>query len=346
MTQVDELAGRAISTLARGGRLGEDEAKDLFHGIMEGRVSAARMAAILMGLVTRAGGPTVDELTGAARVMREMVVKVEVPAGLTVVDTCGTGGDHSETFNISTAAALIAAGAGATVAKHGNRSVTSRSGSSQVLESLGVNLGADAARLGRCLREAGLCFCFAPNHHPAMKHASEVRRELGIRTIFNLLGPLTNPAGARRQVIGVYNEELTETIGQVLLKLGAEHALVVHGGGLDEISISGPTRITQVRPGRIQTYAFDARDLGIAPMGLEALKVGSVEESAGVIRGILAGEKGPARDVAALNAGAALLVADKAVDIGEGYRKALVAIDSGAAAGVLMRLVEITHAAE
>ena len=242
-----------LSQLAEGRPLGADQAYEAFETVMAGRATEAQIGSLLTALRVREGGPTVEELVGAARAMRRHATKVTVPTGTPVVDTCGTGGDHSGTFNISTAAALIAAGAGATIAKHGNRSVTSSSGSSQVLEALGVRLGVDDSVQQACLTEARICFCFAPAHHPAMKHAAPVRKQLGFRTIFNLIGPLTNPAGATRQVMGVYDPDLTEPIGRVLNELGAEHAMIVHGDGLDEITTTGPTRITELRDGQLTT---------------------------------------------------------------------------------------------
>ena len=273
-----------------------------------------------------------------------------------VVDTCGTGGDASGTFNISTTAALIAAGAGARVVKHGNRSVTSRSGSSQVLEALGVKLDVADDTLINCLREANICFAFAPAHHPAMKHAIGPRRELAFRTIFNLLGPLTNPAGARRQVIGVFRSDLTEPIAGVLQQLGAVHAMVVHGstlgaadtteggGGLDEITTTGPTRITTLQNGDITTTDLRPADLGLPLASIADLKVDSVEASAAVIRDVLTGRDCPARHIAALNAAAALVVADRAPDLPAALKLACESLDTAAAAAALERLIKLTNA--
>ncbi len=333
-----------LALLADGQTLGSEQAYEAFEHVMAGRATEAQIAALLTALRVRDGGPTTDEIVGAARAMRRHATKVTVPAGAAVVDTCGTGGDHSGTFNISTAAALIAAGAGATIAKHGNRSVTSNSGSSQVLEALGVRLGVDDAVQQRCLNEARICFCFAPAHHPAMKHAVPVRQQLGFRTIFNLIGPLTNPAGATRQVMGVYDPALTEPIAQVLMALGAEHAMVVHGDGLDEITTTGPTRITLLSEGKIQTQTLRPEDVGLEPVSIDALHAEGVDESAQTIRGILGGDPGPARDIAALNAGAALVVADLATDLSDGLLKACDAIDAGAAQAALEALVVITNA--
>jgi anthranilate phosphoribosyltransferase len=285
--------------------------------------------------------------------MRAKVAAVQVPDGLTVIDTCGTGGDAASTFNISTAAALVAAAAGrphgVAVAKHGNRSVTSRSGSSQVLETLGVRLKVAPQTLTRCLDEAGLCFCFAPMHHPAMRHAVPIRQSLGVRTIFNVLGPLTNPAGARRQVMGVFAPELTETLATVLGELGSEDAMVVCGrlgeaGRLDELSTGGPTRVSRLRNGGVQTSEVDPASLGLAPPPPGALQVDGPEASAAVVREVLEGRPGPARDIVVLNAAAALVVAGLAADLSAGLERAGQAIDAGEARQALDRLVAITNA--
>jgi len=337
-----------LARLAEGRTLDAAEAEQVFETVMSGGATDAQIGALLAALRVRPGGPSVAEITGAARAMRRPATPVPVPEGMAVIDTCGTGGDASGTFNISTAAALIAAGAGAKVAKHGNRSVTSSSGSSQVLEALGVRLGVDADTQGRCLEEAGLCFCFAVAHHPAMKHAVGPRRELGFRTIFNLLGPLTNPAGAARQVMGVYDPDLTEPIARVLGALGATHAMVVHGffegGGLDEIATTGPTRLSVWHDGAVETRRFEPAELNLGTVPIDALRADGVESSARILRGILAGEAGPARDIAALNAGAALVVADRAEDLAAGYRQACEAIDRGAAREALERLIAVTNA--
>ncbi|MDH3582625.1 MAG: anthranilate phosphoribosyltransferase [Phycisphaerae bacterium] len=332
-----------LRSLVAGEVLSDDQAEAAFEAVMTGKAGEAQIASLLTALAVRPGGPSTSEIVGAARAMRRHARKVPVPPDIQVIDTCGTGGDASGTFNVSTTAALIAAGAGAHVAKHGNRSVTSRSGSSQVLEQLGVTLAADEATLVRCLVEAGLCFCFAPSHHPAMKYAVPVRQQLGFRTIFNVLGPLTNPAGARRQVVGVWSAELTEPIARVIGELGAEHAMVVHGDGLDEMTTTGPTQVSVVGRGDVvETLTIDPADLGLERASLDQLRVGSVEESAAVVRQVLAGEPGPARDIAALNAAAALVVADRAADLQYGLSQAFESIDSGAAAAALQKLVELT----
>lgn len=319
---------------------------DVFERIMTGQAEPAAVGAVLALIQQR--GASVEEITGAALVMRDKVTRVTVPEGLTAIDTCGTGGDHAGTFNISTAAAIVAAGAGRSdgvvVAKHGNRSVTSKSGSSQVLEVLGVKLLVSGQTLTRCLDEAGLCFCFAQAHHPAMKHAAPIRAALGIPTIFNILGPLTNPASATRQVMGVFSHNLTEPIANVLANLGAEYAMVVHGKGLDELITWGKTRVSTVYDGTVNTTDVDPHDLGIKPCRVEDLQVDSPVGSATVIEKILAGDKGPARDIVCLNAGAALLVGGVAKDLATGYALAQHAIDSGKAKAALDKLITITQA--
>ncbi len=355
MTESDNLQ-TLLRIIATGRTLSETQAHDAFAAVMAGHATDAQIGALLAGLQARAGGPAVDEIVGAARAMRDHARPVHVPDDIDVIDTCGTGGDSTGTFNISTTAAIIAAAAGAHVAKHGNRSVTSNSGSSQVLEQLGVRLDCDDATLQRCLTQARLCFCFAPAHHPAMKHAVGPRKQLGFRTIFNVLGPLTNPAGAKRQVIGVFDDRLTETLAAVLDRLGAVHAMVVHGKtlaapdttegglGLDEITTTGPTQITVLKRGIIETSQLHPADLGLNAAGLAELRIDGVEASARVVLAVLDGMKGPARDIAALNAAAALVVADRAADLHEGLALAFEAIDSGAARQCLDQLVRITRA--
>lgn len=304
-----------LAQLVAGRPLTLAQALEAFDLIMTGKPTPTQVGALLA--LIQARGPTEDEIVGAATIMRDKVTRVDVPAGLTVIDTCGTGGTHSKSFNISTAAGLVAAAVGrrrnVAVAKHGNRAVTSASGSSQVLAALGVKLQVSLATLSRCLDEAGFCFCFAPAHHPAMRFAAPIRADLGFRTIFNLLGPLTNPAGARRQLMGVASLDLTEPIARVLLRLGSEHAMVVHGRmsydrpesgeekaesgaetaaggeirGLGELTTTGPTRISQVAGGRVRTYELDARELGLAAADPRDLQVDSPEASAALIRRVL-----------------------------------------------------------
>jgi len=330
-----------IRKLARGESLTLEESREAMRQIMEGLATPAQIAAYLTALSVK--GPTPDEIAGAALVMREKVTRIDV-ADLPVVDTCGTGGTGKRTFNISTAAALVAAGAGAYVAKHGNRGATSPCGSSDVLEALGVNVEASPAVVARCIREARMGFLFAPQLHGAMKYAAPVRKEIGIRTIFNVLGPLTNPAGARRQVLGVYAPHLVRPIAEVLLRLGADHALVVHSeDGMDEISLSARTHVSEVRGGSITSYDLSPEVLGLEAVRLEDLEADTVCRSAEAIRSVLAGAPGPQRDVVLANAGAAVYVAGLAADIHEGLKRAAESIDSGAAAGVLESLVRLSH---
>jgi len=345
-----------LAHLSTGQSLSLEQSTEAFSLIMDGQAQPAQIGALLAMIQVR--GATVDELTGAATVMREKATHVTAPDGLTLVDTCGTGGDGLGTFNISTAAAIVTAGAGRphnlAVAKHGNRSVTSNSGSSQVLETLGVKLQVTPETLTQCLDEAGMCFCFAPAHHPAMKHAAPVRAELGFRTIFNLVGPLTNPAGAKRQVLGVFAEPLTEMLGEVLLKLGSERAMVVHGkmpvgdanhvAGFDELSTAGPSTITELRGGQLHHQELDPDSLGLPFSHPSALKVEGPEQSAAVIQSVLAGEHGPARDIVCLNAAAALVVGDVATDLSEGLERAQSTIDAGKAKAALDQLIAITQA--
>ena len=309
--------------------------------IMSGEATPSQIASYLTAL--RMKGETVEEIVGSALVMREKVVRCDV-GNTAVVDTCGTGGDEKRTFNISTAAALVATGTGAKVAKHGNRSVSSSCGSADVLEALGVKIDADVSVAKRCIAEAGIGFLFAPMLHPAMKHAMTPRREMGIRTIFNILGPLTNPAGARRQVLGVFREDLTETLANVLKALGSERAFVVHGmDGLDEISITSETKVAELESGRVETYQVSPEDFGLRRSRLEDLIVNTVEESAKAVREVLSGERGPKRDVVLLNGGCVLVAAGLARDIGEGIRLSGESIDSGNARRALERLVALSN---
>lgn len=344
-----------LNHLLTGQPLSREQTIEAFELIMTGQASPATIGALLAMIQMR--GPHVDELAGAASVMRNKAHRVSVPQGLRVIDTCGTGGDHAGTFNISTAAALVAAAAGrphgVAVAKHGNRSVTSNSGSSQVLAELGVKLDAAEPALSNCLDKAGICFCFAPAHHPAMKHAVPIRQELGIRTIFNLLGPLTNPASATRQLMGVFDPAWTEPLANVLKDLGSEHAMVVCGqfptaanadGKLDEISTIGPTQISHLKDGKVTTSTLDTTTLGLAKGSASQLQVDGPVASANVIRQILDGEQGPARDIVCANAAAALVVADVASDMAKGLLMAQQAIDAGQAKASLASLVRESNA--
>jgi len=330
-----------IQKLVGGEDLSLDESREALGLIMGGQATPPQIAAFLTALSVK--GPTPDEIAGAAIVMREKATKIDV-GDLPVIDTCGTGGTGKKPFNISTAAAIVAAGGGAYVAKHGNRGATSKCGSSDVLEALGVNVAAEPAVVARCIRDAHIGFLFAPALHGAMKYAAGVRKEIGIRTIFNVLGPLTNPAGARRQVMGVYAADLVEPIAEVMVRLGIEHALVVHAmDGLDEISLSVPTRACEVRDGAVACCDLSPEALGLPSAPLEAIRAGTVEEYADAVRRVLAGDKGPRRDAVLANAAAALYVADIAESIHGGVGLAADAIDSGAAAGALDALVTLSH---
>lgn len=331
-----------LKTVIAGRDLSREQAEAAFNQIMDGAWSEVQIAALLVAMATK--GESVDEITGAASAMRAHSVKIET-GGREVIDTCGTGGTGLNTLNISTAAALVAAGAGAVVAKHGNRTNTRPSGSADVLAALGVNLDADPKAEARCLAEAGVCFCFAVRHHPAMKYAVPVRKSLAVRTIFNVLGPLTNPAGARRQLMGVFDDALVETIAEVLAALGAERVMVVHAeDGLDEISTTGPTHLAELIDGKVTSRTVKPEDFGLARASIDDLAVASAEDSAGRIRALLGGKAGPDRDVVVLNAAAALAVAGKARSIADALPLAGKSIDSGAAAAALDKLVAISNA--
>ena len=330
----------AIAKLIAATDLTEAEMTEVMHEVMTGAASPAQIGSFLTAL--RMKGETVEEITGAAKVMREKATKVDAPEG--VVDTCGTGGDGSMTFNISTAAAFVASGSGLVVAKHGNRSVSSKSGSADVLRALGVNIEAEVSRVEECIREAGIGFLFAPMLHGAMKYAAPVRREIGIRSIFNILGPLTNPAGAKRQVIGVYDSALTDLLAKVLNNLGSERAFIVRGeDGLDEITLADETRVTELNAGSIRTYHIRPEDFGFQRCSPEDLLGGGPDENAEIIMGVLEGKKGPARDIVLLNAAAAITAGGLASKIEEGIAIAHGAIDSGEALTRLERLKEITN---
>ena len=328
-----------LQQLIDGRDLSQQQTRQAFELIMSGQAGDAKVGAFLAALACR--GHTVDEITGAALVMREKVTPVRAPAN--VIDTCGTGGLSKGTFNISSAVALVAAGGGVPVAKHGNRSVTSKSGAAEVYAELGVNIQADVPTVEKCIAQAHVGFCFAPLLHPAMKYAIGPRREMAVRTIFNILGPLTNPAGAKRQVMGVALPELTEQLAQVLANLGSTCVYVVHGlDGIDEISISGPTRISVLRNGKISTSTIEPSQLGISG-NMDDLKVDSPTASAKMIKKVLAGKKGPARDAVLINAAAAFCVGGKADNLREGMELAAGSIDSGWAAKALKDLVRISN---
>ena len=332
-----------LQKLLRAENLSFDEAREMILWIMSEEAVPVKAAALLALL--QAKGTIPDEMAGAASAMRERATKIQAPEN--VIDTCSTGGNGISTFNISTCAAIIAAAAGAVVAKHGNRSNTRKSGSAEVLEMLGVNIGMGVEGVQQCLDELGLCFCYAVNQHPAMRFAGPIRRELGVPTVFNLLGPLTNPAGAKRQLIGVPNQALTRTIAEVLKRLGSKQVLVVHGeDGLCELTMSGTTFVAELRDGEIREYTVTPEELGLERGDLDAIRITEAEESAATIRGILAGtEQGPARTIALMNTAGALVVSGVVDDLKTGVTLATEAIDSGNAQTILDALVEFTQQA-
>jgi anthranilate phosphoribosyltransferase len=322
-----------------------EEMLSLMRAIMSGEVSPTLIAAIIVGL--RVKKETIVEIAAAAEVMREFATKVTVRDPDNLVDIVGTGGDGAHTFNISTAATFVCAAAGARVAKHGNRSVSSKSGSADVLEALGANINLKPEQIGRCVDEVGVGFMFAPNHHGAMKHAAPVRRELGVKTIFNILGPLTNPAGAKQELMGVFHPDLVGIQARVLQQLGSRRVVVVHGmEGLDEISVSGATMVGELKDGKISEYTISPQDLGIKSHDAAAIKVNGVEQSKAMVLAALANEPGAARDVVALNAGAGIYVAGLAPTIAGGVQKALAVLASGAARKKLDAFVGFTQAAK
>jgi len=330
-----------LQKLIAGQNLSTPEAVAAFDRIMDGEATPAQLGSFLTAL--RIKGETIEELTGACSSMRRHAVFID-PRGKTVVDTCGTGGDSLGTFNISTTAAFVVAGAGVPVAKHGNRSITSKCGSADVLAELGVNLDVSPDIMEECIHEVGIGFLFAPKLHPAMKHAMGPRRELGFRTIFNLLGPLANPAGARCQVLGVFAPELTEMFAEVLKHLGSQRVFVVHGqDGMDEITVTGTTRISELRDGSIRTYNFDPLSVMEDYADISSLAGGDPKQNATITRAVLEGEKGPRRDIVCLNAAAGLIAGGKAVDFVEGFRLAEKTIDSGASLKALEGLVIKTN---
>jgi anthranilate phosphoribosyltransferase len=334
-------AAQALHKLLERNDLAHNEMLDVMHQIMRGEYTPAQMAGVLVAL--RMKGETVDEIAAAAEVMRELSTKVTVAAREHLVDTCGTGGDGIQTFNVSTVSAIVAAAAGARVAKHGGRSVSSTCGSADVLEALGVNVNLTPLQVARCVDEIGIGFMFAPNHHSAMKHAAPVRRELGVRTLFNLLGPLTNPAGARRQVMGVFDRNLTGKLAKVLRQLGSEHVLVVHGAdGMDEISFAGDTYVAELKNGEVSEYILNPRQFGMDLHQAENIRVQNAEESKAMILGVLDGRPGAARDIVLLNAGAAIYVAGVANSLQAGIARATEVIDNHAASERLKQLVKLS----
>jgi len=332
---------QAIKAVTEQRDLSQDDMTDVMRLIMTGEASQAQIGGFLIGL--RMKGETVEEITAAAAVMRELATRVDVKAA-NLVDTCGTGGDASGAFNISTTSAFVVAAAGAHVAKHGNRSISSKSGSADVLEAAGVKLDISAEQVARCVNEVGVGFMFAPLHHSAMKHAIGPRREMGVRTIFNVLGPLTNPAGAPNQVLGVFADNLLEPLAQVLARLGSQHVLVVHSeDGMDEISISAPTRIAELKDGQINSYHIEPEQFGLQRAPVQSIVVAGPEQSLAMMQSVLKGEKGAARDIVVLNAGAAIYASGVAPSLNEGIQQAQNVIDDGTALGKLDALVALTN---
>ena len=331
----------AIQQLIGGSDLSREQARQVMNQIMSGEATDAQIGAFLIAL--RCKGESVAEIAGCAEVMREKATRIATSRE-PVIDTCGTGGDSSGTFNISTAVAFVAAGAGLCVAKHGNRAMSSQCGSADVLQALGVNIEAGPEKVGECLDQASIGFLFAPLLHSAMKHAIGPRREIGTRTVFNILGPLTNPAGARRQLIGVYDADLTEKLAGVLQTLGSERAFVVHGAdGLDEITLTGPTRVTELKEGELATREVRPEDFGMESVGLEALKGGSVEENARILQDVLGGKAGPQQDVVVLNAAAAIVAGGLVADLKEGVERAREVIAAGRAQQALEDLKQVSN---
>ncbi len=332
----------AMNALIEKRDLSGEEMTSVMHQIMSGELTPVQIAGIVIAL--RSKGETVEEIAAAASVMRGLSAKVEVPQDLHLVDTCGTGGDGTHTFNISTASAIVAASGGARVAKHGGRSVSSTCGSADVLEHLGVNVNLSPVEVAESIVEVGLGFMFAPSHHSAMRFAAPVRRELGVRTIFNLLGPMTNPANAKNQVIGVYHQDLVLKFAQVLNRLGSRHVLVVHGmDGLDEISIGAETCVAELKEGKIIEYRLSPEDFGIERSPLQSIRAGDVEGAGKLLLDAIEGKPGPARDIVMVNAGASIYVAGLAKSIREGVEKAGLLISNGAARSKLGQLVAFTN---
>lgn len=331
----------AIRAVTERRDLDSGQMQQVMRLIMTGEATPAQIGGFLIGL--RMKGETVDEIAAAAKVMRELATGVKV-SGEHIVDIVGTGGDGSNTFNISTASTFVVAAAGGTVAKHGNRSISSKSGAADLLEAAGVNLELEPEQVSRCIEEVGVGFMFAPRHHSAMKHAIGPRREMGVRTLFNVLGPLTNPAGAPNQLLGVFSRELVEPLAQVMKQLGSNHVMVVHSeDGMDEISIGAPTHVAELKDGRVDCYTLQPEDFGLTRTDISALAVDGAAQSLAVVNGVLAGEQGPARDIVLLNAGAAIYVAGLAGSLAAGIARAAEVIDSGEAAGKLEALVSFSN---
>jgi len=331
----------AIRAVTERRDLTQEEMQSVMNTIMTGEATPAQIGGFLVGL--RMKGETIDEITAAAQVMRELATKVNI-SGEHIVDIVGTGGDGSGTFNISTASCFVVAAAGGTVAKHGNRSISSKSGSADLLEAAGVNLDLGPGQVAKCVNEVGVGFMFAPKHHGAMKHAIGPRKEMGVRTIFNVLGPLTNPAGAPNQLLGVFSKELVEPLAHVLANLGSHHVLVVHSeDGMDEISIAAPTFVAELKNGEVTTYTIQPEDFSLVRAGLASLKVEDAAQSLAVVKSVLENQPGPARDIVQLNAGAALYVAGLAESLAVGIAKAGEVLASGKALAKLEALVNVSN---
>jgi anthranilate phosphoribosyltransferase len=332
---------QAIKTVIDRVDLTKDEAEQVMEVIMSGEATPAQIASFITAL--RMKGETVDEISGFAKVMRDKASRIQ-PKVAEIVDTCGTGGDQQHTFNISTTVAFVVAGAGVSVAKHGNRSVSSKSGSADVLEALGIRIDLAPAEVEKAIEDIGIGFMFAPNFHGAMKHAVGPRREIGVRTVFNILGPLTNPAGATAQVLGVYDPDLTEVMAYVLGNLGIKHALVVHGhDGLDELSNTGESKISELKDGKVTTYTLIPEECRVKRTSIDMLKGGSAEDNAKITLEVLKGAKSPRRDIVLINAAAALIAADKAESFEDGVKTAAKSIDSGNASAKLEALREFSQ---
>jgi len=330
-----------LALVAQGKSLSQAQAEDAFSAMMAGAATPAQMGAFLMALRLR--GETVDEITGAVKIMRERMTRIEAPAG--AIDVCGTGGDHAGTYNISTPVAILCAACGVKVAKHGNRAASSQSGAADVLAVLGVNIDADTATVQRALIEVGTCFLWAPKHHSAMKHVGPTRVELGTRTIFNLMGPMSNPAGVKRQLLGVFSPDWQEPMASVLRNLGTEHAWIVHGSdGLDEITTTGPTRVVELRHGAIRSFTVAPEDFGIARALPSDLKGSDPAGNAQAIRELFEGVPGPYRDIVLLNTAAALVIAERTADMPSALDLAARALDEGKARDALAALVRVTNA--
>ena len=338
---VMETVQTSISKLIQGEDLNRSEARNVMQTIMDGKATSSQIGALLTAL--RIKGETVDEITGFAEAMIGSGGRVSTERSR-LLDTCGTGGSGIHKFNISTASAIISSAVSVRVAKHGNRSASGRAGSADVLEALGVNIHLSPDQAKQCLEEIGICFLFAQIYHPSMRHAAQPRKELGVRTVFNMLGPLTNPAGADRQVLGIYDMNKTETIAQVLKELGLKRAMVVTShDGLDEISVSAPTRVSELRGGRIRTYDLHPHDLGLALHPMESILGGGPEENASIIKGVFSGQRSAYRDIVLANAAACIYVSGLAETLAEGVSKAAEAIDSGAAGAKLEQLIKMTE---